>query len=97
MKNYLTAIIININARQIFLPSAYFPHDDAAEPPSLIVKALVDYYHARNRGFLVRWDANSHNTLWASTDSNERGESLMEYILENQLVIICNTKSERGT
>ena len=40
-------------------------------------------------GFILGCDANSHHTIWRSTDTNERGELLLDYILGTNLSI-CN-------
>jgi len=37
-------------------------------------------------------DANAHHTLWGSNDINERGESLLEFILFTRLNV-CNRGS----
>lgn len=37
--------------------------------------------------FLIGCDANAHHTVWGSTDINVRGESLLEFILKEQIHI----------
>lgn len=39
-------------------------------------------------------DANAHHTHWGSTDANERGEYLLNFILHCCL-LICNKGNER--
>lgn len=60
------------------------------ETPTALPEAvgnLVEYCR-RNKLPLVRGcDANAHHTEWCSTDSNTRGESLLECIISNKLSI----------
>jgi hypothetical protein len=37
-------------------------------------------------------DANAHNIIWGSSDTNPRGENLIEYLAGNHLVIINKGK-----
>ncbi|XP_075150640.1 uncharacterized protein LOC142224740 [Haematobia irritans] len=76
-----------MGARQLVVSSAYFSHDDDIMPPPRIARELVRYCKDKNRDFIIGCDANAHHELWASIDTNSRGESLMEYFLENQLVV----------
>ena len=41
----------------------------------------------RGHPLLVGDDANSHHTLWGSTDTNSRGNDLLEYLITSDLDI----------
>ena len=75
-------------SQEIVVASAYFPGDkDEIPPPE--VAALVRYCRTANKPFLIGCDANAHHTIWGSTDDNNRGEYLLEYLTSNH-VIVCN-------
>ncbi|XP_075157547.1 uncharacterized protein LOC142230805 [Haematobia irritans] len=72
-----------MDSRQLVISSAYFSHNDDIMPPPCVVRELVKYCKERNRDFIIGCDANAHHEL----DTNPRGESLMEYLLENQMEV----------
>ena len=37
---------------------------------------------------LIGCDANAHNTIWGSTDTNTRGTALLEYLASSNLRVI---------
>jgi hypothetical protein len=76
--------------REIILGSAYLPYDDV-EP--LLTRELVTWCRAEGTHLIIGCDANSHHTFWGSTNINNRGESLFNYILANELDIM--NKSNR--
>jgi hypothetical protein len=46
------------------------------------VKDITDYYHSKKKQLTIGCDANAHHTLWQSTSTNPRGESLMEFLVQ---------------
>ncbi|XP_069968546.1 putative 115 kDa protein in type-1 retrotransposable element R1DM [Bactrocera oleae] len=77
------------SAREIWLVSAYMPHDDEVEPtPNLLRMALAE---ARRKGaaVIIGSDASSRHTVWGSSDTNARGESFFDFICDVDL-FICN-------
>ncbi|KAI5692217.1 hypothetical protein M8J75_011747 [Diaphorina citri] len=69
--------------------SAYFPGNDTHPPPPVEVDALIQRVVSRGGAHLILGcDANAHHTVWNSTDTNTRGESLLEYIVGNNLTIL---------
>lgn len=72
----------------VVIASAYFPHSQGDNPPPEEVTRLVT--HCKNQGLqlLLGCDANAHNELWGSSDTNVRGESLLEYLYETNLLVI---------
>lgn len=85
----ILAEVPTANGKQdMVIASAYFPGDlDDIPPPE--VCALVRYCKATNKPFIIGCDANAHHTIWASSDTNNRGEYLLEYLTSNE-VNICN-------
>ena len=76
----LVAIVVKSNNKIVVLASLYMPGDSAEAPPPTIFRNLVNYCDERNYGLIVGTDANSHHTAWGSTDINDRGEQLLDYI-----------------
>lgn len=65
--------------RDVVVASSYFPGDDSNAPPDLVDK-LVSYCNRNDLPLLLGCDANAHNEVWGSTDTNQRGEYLLEFI-----------------
>ena len=65
--------------RSLWLVSAYMPHD--ATPPPSLVRELLNEAKSKGIGVVVGADANAHHTIWGSTNVNERGELLFDYII----------------
>ena len=80
----LVAISISLNMeggkRDIVYASAYFPGEEEQIPPKE-VQELIQHCKRTNTPFIIGCDANAHNLVWGSTDNNDRGESLLEYLL----------------
>jgi len=73
--------------RETILGSAYLPYDN--EPPlPKELERLVMSCRAEGTHLIVGCDANSHHTSWGSTNINNRGESLFNYIMVNGLDIM---------
>ncbi|XP_071652826.1 uncharacterized protein [Temnothorax longispinosus] len=73
---------------KLLLASAYMPYDEA-EPPPEAVQNLVLGARKQGRQLVIGCDANGHHIQWGSKDINERGESIMDFILTNNLTV-CN-------
>jgi hypothetical protein len=81
--------------REIILGSAYLPYDDVEPPPTGELERLVTLCRAEGTHLIIGCDANSHHTFWGSTNINNRGESLFNYIMANGLDIM--NKGNRPT
>jgi ribonuclease HI len=68
--------------------SAYFPFDSMTPPPTTEFKNLVEWCKARQLPLLVGIDANAHHINWGSTNCNNRGYSLMDYIASENLELL---------
>jgi hypothetical protein len=78
----------NGGPREIVLGSAYLPFDDAESPPTPGVEKLVMGCRDEGTHLIIGCDANSHHSSWGSMNTNNRGESLFNYILANGLDIM---------
>jgi len=61
-------------AKKTVVASAYF--------------ALADHCTRMHSPIIIGCDANAHHVIWGSSDVNQRGESLLEFILNNNLEIL---------
>lgn len=75
------------NGKEVVVATAYFPYDQPDCPPKELGN-LVDYCQRRNLSLVIGCDANAHSELWGSTDTNTRGETLLEFICEKNLVVV---------
>ena len=76
----LTTVVIHFNSkenikRKVAVRSAYFPSDAKEAPPPQEVKDLIRDFQAEGLDLVIGCDANSHNTVWGSSDCNNRRES----------------------
>jgi len=74
--------------REIILGSAYLPYDDMEPLPPGELGRLVTGCRADGTHLIVGCDANLHHASWGSTNINNRGESLFNYIMANGLDIM---------
>ena len=86
----LVAIQVSLEAgrstREAVVASGYFPGDESRAPPEQVAK-LTEYCEERALPLLLGCDANAHHEVWGSSDTNRRGEYLLEFILSNKLEI----------
>jgi hypothetical protein len=66
----------------------YLPYDDAVPPTPEELERLVMGCRAEGTHLIIGCNANSHHTSWGSTNINNRGEYLFNYIVANGLDII---------
>ena len=86
-RDLMVASVDLIGIGKLVIGSAYFPHDSVTHPPEE-VRSLVDYCKVRGLPLLLGCDANSHHKLWGSTDTNRRGEDLVDYLITTDLDIL---------
>jgi len=89
----ITAVKVRNNVRgrtsgDVILCSAYLPYDAVQLPPTRELASLVEQRIVSGGHLLVGCDANAHSVEWGSTDTNRRGESLLEFLLSNNLHIL---------
>ena len=86
-------VTISINNLQGIIPktvifsSVYMAEENAAPPQ--IVEELTIYCKQNNLSLVIGCDANAHHVAWGSSDTNERGEALIEFIASTDLAW-CN-------
>lgn len=81
----LAAVMLNADIdgvkRDIIIASAYFPGDSDSHPPTAEVKNLISFCTTQQIPYIIGCDANAHHSSWSSTNTNPRGESLFNYLL----------------
>jgi len=86
-------IAINSGNKVIVLASTYMPGDSIEPPPPRNLTKLAKYCEDKNWDLIIGADANSHHVVWGSTDTNNRGEELLDYVMTSNLHI-CNKGNE---
>ncbi|XP_037939932.1 uncharacterized protein LOC119673149, partial [Teleopsis dalmanni] len=71
----------------ILVTSAYMPHDDEAPPEGVLL--VQNFAQTEKLALLMGCDANARHSLWGSSEINDRGESLFDFILKCNLEV-CN-------
>lgn len=85
-KRDLVAIKTKLDGVRTVIASAYFPHSKHSPPPEVV--NLIQFCKEENFQCLIGCDANSHHVLWGSTDTNPRGEELLDYLCETDMRIL---------
>ena len=83
----IAAAIITINDRNVVVASVYMPHNNE-EHPSTVFQNMVQYCEDHNYELIIGADANSHHEYWGCTESNSRGDSLVEFLSTKELHVI---------
>ena len=76
-----------IVAKTVVFSSVYMAEENTAPPQ--IVEELVAYCNQNNLPLVIGCDANAHHVAWGSSNTNERGEALLEYLASTDLAW-CN-------
>ncbi len=72
----------------LLVSSAYLPYDAKELPPTQELRLLVDHSNLCKLHLLVGCDSNAHHLEgWGSSNTNRRGESLLDFLLANNLQI----------
>ena len=87
----LTAVKVKLNIegrdREIVFGSVYLPYEEKA-PPDQSLHKLLQFCEENNLQVVLGLDCNAHHVVWGSTDTNKRGECLLEFILKYNLDIL---------
>lgn len=75
------------NDIEMLICSAYFPYDSMENPPTEEFLNLIRYCKSNAIPLISSIDANAHHHAWGSKDINDRGKSLLEFILSSDLMI----------
>jgi hypothetical protein len=88
----LVAVLVKYNKdgveRRLVVSSVYLPYDSEDPPPSRELEELIQYCDNEDLYLLVGCDSNAHHTAWGSTNCNDRGEALMEFLDSSNLEIL---------
>ena len=85
-------IAFNGDTGAVWFSSVYMP-GDTIDPPPVVVRGLIQHCESRGIPLIIGCDSNAHNIVWNSTDNNERGEALWEYLLSTNMEV-CNRGHE---
>ena len=79
------------NRRQAILSSVYMPNEEGGgdECPPAMLRRIVEHARVSKLPLIVGGDCNAHHNAWGSTDINGRGEQLLDFIVEGEL-LLCN-------
>ena len=80
-------ITIAGESRSIVVASVYLPYDSPSLPPSQEMVGIVEYCRQHSLPFILGCDANSHHICWGSSDINQRGRALLEYLTAMDLQV----------
>jgi len=88
----LVAVLMKYNEdgaeRQLVVCSAYLPYDSEDPPPSKEFEELVRYCDGENLCLVMGCDSTSHHIVWGSSNFNDRGEALVEFLDSSNLEIL---------
>ncbi|XP_014277110.1 uncharacterized protein [Halyomorpha halys] len=71
--------------REVTLASSYLPYEEAI--PTVALRRMVDGLAGKDE-IVFSMDANAHHWLWGSTNTYQRGDSLLEYLLGHDLEVL---------
>jgi len=74
-----------LTIRLMVAASAYLAGDGPCTPPDIV--GLVSYCRKEKLPLLIGCDANAHHEVWGSSETNQRIECLLEFILSYYLEI----------
>ena len=71
---------LKIHGKKVLMSSVYMPYDPQTHPITTNLHRVVQFCKKENWGLVVCADSNSHHVEWGSTNTNRRGEWLLEYL-----------------
>ena len=90
-RDLATSLLLNPGSAlpKIIISSFYWSHDEITIPSSLI--DLMNHSRAHQIPVILSMDANAHNTLWGSTDTNNRGIIMASFLAMYNLHTLNNS------
>jgi ribonuclease HI len=82
----VTAVRTEWCSGPVVLASVYM--DGLLECPPVNMKRLVEHCSKEGLPLIVGADANAHHTLWGSTNINDRGVDLLDYLASSNMHVI---------
>ena len=86
-----TAVLFRFNNKQIIFCSIYCPGEPEAggkSPPAKKLIELVEYARVNSLPLIIGGDVNSRHLSWGSSESQKRGEDLLEFIISKNLIVL---------
>lgn len=87
-----TAIVVRTKIEKkvtnIVVASVYLAYDPIQPPDTRMLDRVAQYANSKGYPLVVGVDANSHHMVWGSTDTNTRGEALLEYLVSTNLEFV---------
>ena len=87
----LTAVKVKLNIegrdREVVFGSVYLPYEEKT-PPDQSLHKLLQFCAGNKLQAVLGLDCNAHHVVWGSSDTNKRGECLLEFILNYNLDIL---------
>ena len=89
----LATVVIHYRSKEgietkMVVCSAYCPSDAKEIPPPQKVEDFIGDCEAEGLDLVIGYDANSHHTVWGSSDCNNRGDTLLEFLGTTKLGIL---------
>ena len=81
-------IALENKRRVVWFMSCYMAHDHGDDPPNSMTRKAMSNANRKNIPLVICADVNAHHTIWGSSDINQRGESLLNFIVDNKLTIV---------
>jgi hypothetical protein len=66
--------------RRLVICSGYLPYDSEDPPPTKELEELVRYCEEEHLYLIIGCGSNAHHSAWGSTNCNDRGEDLVEFL-----------------
>lgn len=86
-KDLTTVKLVDKKGEEIYISSTYMGHDRPMPPPEFA--GFITTTTSKRETVLAGCDANARHTLWGSSEVNDKGEQLFEFIINTNLEL-CN-------
>ncbi|XP_075990199.1 uncharacterized protein LOC142985841 [Anticarsia gemmatalis] len=87
----LTAVKINTggkdSSKTIISAAVYLPYEEPNPIPTQL-EGLVNHSIQHKMDIIIGCDANAHHVIWGSSDTNRRGEKVLEYLVSSPLQLL---------
>ena len=70
--------------REVVVVSAYFPYESNLCPTAEVIE-IIKFCEDKGWDLLLGCDANAHHLTWGSSDTNNRGEKLLQFLSTTNL------------
>lgn len=84
----VTTALLRTGNEFIIICSIYLAGDSMEEIPGDTIRAITNHAMIHKLPLIVGGDVNAHHTVWGSSDTNHRGEKLLEFIASTDLEIL---------